>query len=160
MLPLYVTTLGMTAFNIGMLLATFSLLFILIQIPGGYVADKIGRLRPAIIGLSLAFISVVILPLVETFSSMVMIMALYGIGYGFLFPSVSAMVADFTMSDEYGRATGIFHALITVGVSVGAPVIGWVASFWGTKVGLSLSGSALFIALVMATMKTRQTNVR
>ena len=155
LLPLYVTTLGMTAFHAGMLLATFSLMFILIQIPGGYVADNIGRLRPAILGLSLAVISVVILPLAGTFSFMAMIMALYGIGYGFLFPSISATVADFTMADEYGRATGIFHALITVGVSVGAPVIGWVASFWGIKVGLSLSASALFIVLVMAIFRAK-----
>jgi len=150
LLPLYVATAGMTAFHVGMLLAMFSLMFILVQMPGGYLSDRMGRLRPATIGLGLAVAGVVSLPLAATFGLMVVMMALYGIGYGLLFPSVSAMIADSTTSDEYGRATGIFHALITVGVSVGAPLMGWVADFSGIKIGLSLSGIALIIALVMA----------
>ncbi len=152
LLPLYMTTLGMTAFHVGMLLAMFSLMFVLVQIPGGCLSDNIGRLRPAIIGLTLAVISVVTLPMVATFSLMVVIMALYGIGYGLLFPSISALIADFTTADEYGRATGIFHALITVGVSVGAPLMGWLAGFLGIRMSLSLSGAALLIALAMAAL--------
>jgi MFS family permease len=150
LLPLHVATLGMTAFHVGMLLTVFSLMFILVQMPGGYLSDRIGRLRPATIGLGLAVAGVVTLPLAGTFGLMVVIMALYGIGFGLLFPSISAPIADFTMSEEYGRAAGIFHALITVGVSIGAPLMGWVAGFLGIKVGLSLSGTALLIALVMA----------
>lgn len=124
LLPLYVASLGMTAFHVGMLLATFSLMFISIQIPGGYLADNMGRIKPATLGLSLAGISVITLPLPTTFGLIAMIMAVYGIGYGLLFPSISAMVADFAGVGKYGRATGIFHALITVGVSTGAPLMG------------------------------------
>lgn len=150
LLPLHVATLGMTAFHVGMLLAMFSLMFILVQMPGGYLSDRIGRLRPATIGLGLAVAGVVTLPLAGTFGLMVVIMALYGTGFGLLFPSISATIADSTMSEEYGRATGIFHALITVGVAIGASLMGWVAGFLGIKIGLSLSGTALLIALAMA----------
>lgn len=152
LLPLYMTTLDMTAFHVGMLLAMFSLMFILAQFLGGYLTDNIGRFRPTILGLSLALVSVITLPFVGTFTLMVVIMALYGVGYGLLFPSISALVVDSTTAEEYGLATGIFHALITVGVATGAPLMGWVASLLGIKTGLSLSGSALFLALVMAAL--------
>ncbi len=98
----------------------------------------------------MAVAGVVTLPLAGTFGLMVVTIALYGTGFGLLFPSISATIADSTISEEYGRATGIFHALITVGVSIGAPLMSWVAGFLGIKVGLSLSGTALLIALVMA----------
>jgi MFS family permease len=152
LLPLYVKTLEMTAFHVGMLLATFSVMFIIIQIPAGRLSDRIGRVKPTALGLLLAGASVVTLPLVGNFAVMAGIMAVYGVGYGLLFPSISALLTDATSSEEYGRATGIFHALITVGVAVGAPIMGWIASFLGTKTSLSLSGAPLFIALVLAAL--------
>jgi len=152
LLPLYVKTLEMTAFHVGMLLATFSLMFIVIQIPAGRLSDRIGRVKPAALGLLLAGASVVTLPLAGDFAVMAGIMASYGAGYGLLFPSISALVADATSNEEYGRATGVFHALITVGVSAGAPIMGWIAGFLGTKASLSLSGVPLFIALVLAAL--------
>jgi MFS family permease len=142
----------MTAFHVGMLLATFSVMFIIIQIPAGRLSDRIGRVKPTALGLLLAGASVVTLPLVGNFAVMAGIMAVYGVGYGLLFPSISALLTDATSSEEYGRATGIFHALITVGVAVGAPIMGWIASFLGTKTSLSLSGAPLFIALVLAAL--------
>ena len=150
LLPLHVSTLGMTAFHVGMLLAMFSLMFILVQMPGGYLSDRMGRLIPMTIGLGLAVVSVATLPLAETLGLLVVLMALYGTGYGLLFPSISARIADATISEEYGRATGIFHALITVGVSVGAPLMGWAAGFLGIKMVLSFSSIPLLIALVMS----------
>jgi MFS family permease len=150
LLPLYVKTLEMTAFHVGMLLATFSILFIIIQIPAGRLSDRVGRVKPAALGLLLAGASVVTLPLAGNFAVMAGIMAGYGLGCGLLFPSISALVADAASIEEYGRATGIFHALITIGVSVGAPIMGWIASFLGTRASLSLSGAPLFIALALA----------
>jgi len=152
LLPLYVATLGMTAFHVGMLLAAFSLMFILVQFPGGLLSDRVGRLMPTAVGLSLAVVGVAALPVAKTLGFMVMFMALFGAGYGLLFPSISALVADRTQPEEYGRATGIFHALITVGVAVGAPLMGWAAGFIGIKAGLSLSSISLFIALTLGVL--------
>lgn len=77
-------------------------------------------------------------------------MALYGTAYGILFPSISALIADHTIPEERGLATGIFHALLTTGVAVGAPVIGWVGEAIGVKLGLALTSSIMVIALVIA----------
>ena len=80
-------------------------------------------------------------------------MALYGMAYGLLFPSVSALIADHTTPAERGLATGLFHALLTAGVAVGAPIMGWIGEIMGVGPGLALSASILVLALV-ATLRT------
>jgi len=157
LLPLYVSGLGMEAFHVGMLLATFAIMFIIIQLPSGALSDKIGRLTPITIGLSLGVVSLIILPSVAIFPLLAMAMMLYGIAYGILFPSISALVADHTIPEERGLATGIFHALLTAGVAVGAPVIGWVGEAVGVKLGLILIPGIMVLALAIALTTLKRT---
>ena len=155
LLPLYAKGLGMEAFHIAMLMATFAVMFIIIQLPGGALSDKIGRLIPIVIGLSLGIISLIILPLVVIFPLLAGVMALYGIAYGILFPSVSALVTDHTIPEERGIATGMFHALLTAGVAIGAPVAGWVGEALGVELGLVSITGIMVLALVIAVAKLR-----
>jgi len=149
LLPLYAKNLGMEAFHVGMLLAIFAVMFIILQFPGGALSDRIGRLIPVASGLSLSVISLVILPSAGVFPLLAVVMALYGAAYGILFPSISALVTDYTISEERGMATGIFHALLTAGVAIGAPVMGWVGGMVGVKLGLALSSGIMVLALII-----------
>ena len=150
LLPLYAKNLGMEAFHVGMLLAIFAIMFIILQLRIGALSDKIGRRIPIAAGLSLGIVSLVILPSVATFALLAVVMALYGIGYGMLFPSISALVADHTIPKERGMATGIFHALLTAGVAIGAPLMGWIGGIAEVEVGLALSSGIMVLALVIA----------
>jgi len=150
LLPLYVKGLGMEAFHVGMLLAIFAIMFIIVQIPSGALSDNVGRLIPIATGLSLGIVSLLILPLLGTFLLLAVIMALYGVAYGLIFPSISALVADHTIPEERGTATGMFHALLTAGVAIGAPVIGWVGESAGVESGLISISGIMILALVVA----------
>jgi len=159
LLPLYLKSLGMETFHTGMLLATFAITFISLQVPSGNLSDKLGRKTPAVLGLCLCVASLAMLPTLRTFQALILVMVLYGASYALIFPSISAIVTDNTMSEERGRATGIFHALLTVGVAVGAPVIGWAAETIGIKWGLVLSSSAAILAIpiVLISLRPRST---
>ena len=148
LLPLYVRNLEMEAFHIGMLLAIFAIMFVILQFPSGALSDKVGRLIPSAAGLSLSIVSLVILPAATTFPLLVVVMALYGTAYGLLFPSISALIADHTIPAERGMASGLFHALLTAGVAIGAPIMGWIGEIMGVELGLALSASILVLALV------------
>jgi len=150
LLPIYVNKLGMEAFHVGMLLAIFAIMFILSQFPSGTLSDKVGRLVPIIGGLSFSIVSLVMLPSVATFPLLAAVMALYGIAYGMLFPSISALIADHTLPEERGMATGLFHALLTAGVAIGAPIIGWAGEGVGVQFGLMLTPAVMVLALVVA----------
>ncbi len=155
LLPLYIKRLGMEAFHVGMLLTIFCIIFILLQYPSGVISDRVGRLIPTTIGLSLGIISLIMLPNVGTFTTLAIIMVLYGMAYAILFPSVAALVADYSSIEERGMATGIFHALITVGVALGAPIMGWVGESMGVEAGIALSSSIIAVALVITIVTSR-----
>jgi len=157
LLPLYVKSLGMEAFHVGMLLATFAIMFIIVQFPSGALSDRVGRLIPTVAGLSLGVVSLLILPSLGTFPLLAVAMALYGIAYGILFPSISALVADHTVPEERGMATGMFHALLTAGVAIGAPIMGWVGGTVGVELGLALSSCIMVLALLVALRTLKHT---
>ncbi|MFC1920640.1 MFS transporter [Chloroflexota bacterium] len=150
LLPIYLKSLGMEAVHVGALLASFSVTFIIIQFPSGVLSDRAGRIIPAIAGLVLGIVALIILPSVKSFPVLIVIMGLYGIAFGLLFPSISAMIAENTRPEERGLATGIFHALLTAGVAIGAPVIGWLGGWLGVQQGLILTPAILALALLTA----------
>ena len=96
LLPLYVETLGMEAFHVGMLMVAFAIMFVILQLPAGALSDRLGRLGLMAAGLSLGIVALVLMPSVTAFPLLVVVMAVYGVAYGTIFPSVSAMVADQT----------------------------------------------------------------
>ena len=150
LLPLYLKNHGMEAFHMGILLAVFAVLFIILQMPVGNLSDRFGRSGLAIAGLALGIVALVLLPWMAAFPLLIIVMAVYGGAYGMIFPSVSAMVADHTTAEERGLGTGIFHALLTAGVAIGAPVIGWAGGVLGVEHGLILSAAVMVLALAAA----------
>lgn len=149
LLPVYVSDIGMDTFHVGMLLTVFSVVFIIIQFPSGILSDRIGRRLPIFTGLGLGIVSLLLLPLPTAFPLLAAAMMLYGLSYGMLFPSISALVADHSHPDERGIATGIFHALLTAGVAIGAPVMGGVGEVVGVRTGLMLTSVVMVLALGM-----------
>ena len=150
LLPSYLENLGMEDFHMYMLLAIFAIMFILIQFPSGAISDRVGRLVPTIGGLILGIAALVMLPWLKTFPLLAGGMALYGIAYGTIFPSISALITDHTVPEERGLATGLFHALLTAGVAIGAPIMGWVGGIVGIEPGLALSAALMVLALALA----------
>ena len=156
LLPLYIKNWGMGAFHVGILLAAFSIMFIILQFPLGTLSDRIGRLRPTISGLGLSVVALLIIPSTTTFPLLLTAMALYGVAYGTLFPSISALIADHSTTEERGMATGIFHALLTAGVAIGASLIGWVGEVAGVGLGLVFNAGIVVLALVIVLIVARR----
>ena len=150
LLPLYMKGLGLGAFHVGMVMAAFSVVFIVLQFPSGIISDRGGRLSPIAVSLGLGGRPLVAVPLVREFWLIVAAMALYGLAYGVLLPSPSALRAGDPAPEERGAASGIFHALLTAGIAIGAPVMGWVGSAAGVPPALALSATVMVAALVAA----------
>jgi MFS family permease len=156
LLPLYVEDLGMETFHVGMLLATFAAVYALLQFPSGALSDRVSRALPIAAGLCVSMAALAVIPGLETFGVLAIAMAAYGAAYALLFPSISALIADRVVPGELGRATGVFHALLTAGVALGAPVMGWVGEWLGVETGLALAAVVPAIALVVARLDLRR----
>lgn len=72
--------------------------------------------------------------------------AVFGLGFGFLFPALTAEVARRADAARRGRAFGIFYALYSLGVIGGSLVAGWVGERAGSASGWPLLVGGLLAA--------------
>ena len=73
--------------------------------------------------------------------------AIFGIGFGLLFPTVAAEAARRSPPGMRGRAFGVFYALYSLGVVLGALASGWLTEFVGRASGWPLVAGAAVAAL-------------
>ncbi len=154
-LPVRMAGLGLGALHVGMFLATVSAVFMVWQLAAGHLADRFGRLKPASVGLGIVVICLVLLSLPSQFASLLAIATLFGVGFGMVFPSVCAMIADHAPVEDHGRAMGLFHALLTAGVAIGAPIGGALSGLLGIEATLVLTGIPPALVLAYGASRRR-----
>lgn len=134
-LPLRLADLGYGGSQTGLAFSAFALTAMLMM--AGPVARLGGPTRwRALAGWGLVLVggALLVLPYPSGIAGIVGAMALYGLGFGLIFPSANARVADATQPGERGTAFGIFYAFYSVGVILGSTAAGAVAD-----AGLALS---------------------
>lgn len=54
--------------------------------------------------------------------------ALFGAGYGLLFPAATGVTSSVASTATRGRAFGLFNAAFSVGLALGPPLVGWLVA--------------------------------
>ncbi len=85
-------------------------------------------------------------------------MLVFGVGFGLLFPSLGASIAARTASGNRGTAFGVFYAMYSLGVFLGASISGVIPAF-GAGAGARFFVPAL-ILLVMLLASVRLKDLR
>ncbi|WP_066189804.1 MULTISPECIES: MFS transporter [Gracilibacillus] len=158
-LPFYAEELGASPFQLGLLMATYSVMQFLFAPMWGRLSDKIGRkpvLLIGIAGLALSFF------LLAWASQLWMLFAARIIGGSLSaanMPTVMAYVADITSEEDRGKGMGIIGAAVGLGFIFG-PAIGGIFSSGNLALPFILSGiSSLFTwFLVLFVLKESLTN--
>ena len=109
--------------------------------PAPWLANRFGRLRPTAVGLALVGFALLSLGVSSGLApgglpseyNVYGGMALFGLGFGILFPAVTALVADATQPHERGAAYGIFYATYSLGVAAGGIGSGQLARAFGPE---------------------------
>jgi predicted MFS family arabinose efflux permease len=73
-----------------------------------------------------------------------------GIGFSMLFPSLALMVVGEVGEDRRGSALGAFTAFFDIGVGLGAPIAGAIASLAGYPAVFALGAAAAFASAALA----------
>jgi DHA1 family multidrug resistance protein-like MFS transporter len=137
--------LGYGALAVGLSFTAFAILSLAFHYPAGILADRFGPSTPAGIGLVAVALAMATIPLVRDLPTLILLMALFGVGHGFVFPAASTLVSRGADPEQHGLVTGLFYAFLVFGVAVGAPVMAGLASV--TNFGVGIWASA-WIALV------------
>jgi len=149
--------LGYGALAVGLSFTSFAILSLLLHYPAGILADRYGPATPATVGLVAVAIAMACIPLIRALPTLLVLMALFGVGHGFVFPSASALISRGADPQQHGLVTGLFYALLVAGVAVGAPIMAAVASLstfgtgiwasaWISLVGLAFLGRAFVVS--------------
>ena len=119
--PLYALSKGVK--NPGVFFAAFAITLILVRGFGGKILDAYPREKVILPCLFNLIISMPILAFSSTLPMFVLVAIIWGIGSGFLYPSLVAYTIDHAGSSR-GPAMGTFTALTDLGAGIGAVMMG------------------------------------
>jgi len=138
LLPLRVAEFGYDSRFSGTLLSVFGLVVVFIFVMRTkQLFDKLAPQYSLMIGLSLLAISQLLLGLVDYVPFYYGVMAIYGVGFAFLFPSINVLLVRGTTIENRGKAYGLFYAFFSLGTVAGSSGL--------ALLGLELEG--LFVAI-------------
>ena len=148
-LALLASSLGIPAWEIGIILGAQLVSIVFIKPIMGTVSDKLGRKRVIIPGLIAAGISVLLLPHVSSVIGLALLSSSFGIGFAAVTSSTSALVADLTKNGAYGSSMGVLRTIMDIGQSIGPVLTGWMVSGYGYIPAFSLLGIILLVAAIL-----------
>jgi multidrug resistance protein len=126
-LPFYALSLGLEPFQLGMLTASFAVMSLLFAPIMGKLADRYGRKRVMIGGMSLFIAGYLVFAFTNSLELAFLARALEGIGAAATFPSCISLLSDFTTEKQRGRAMGLMGMSWSLGFIIG-PAFGGIVS--------------------------------
>ena len=145
-LPLVLENQGESAARAGYSFAIYAFVSMLVMAsPIGGASDRIGRFGPLIVGLLGVAAGLAVLGMSAGYGVIVVGMAVFGLGYGLVFPAATAMVAEAAGRARRGMAFGVFYAVYSLGVAVGSAGSGRLAGIFEDLVALPFLISAVVV---------------
>lgn len=142
LLPLHVESLGYSSRLSGTLMSVFGIVAVLIFIlPTNRLFDKVPPVYSLIFGLGIIGCSQILVGQMTTSSSLYAALALYGMGFAFVFPAINTLLVRSTTVSIRGKAYGYFYAFFSLGVVAGSSGLGMLP--------LSIGGSFLFTGILL-----------
>lgn len=145
-LALFAASLGIPAWQIGIILGVQLVSIVFIKPLMGRVSDRVGRKRVIIPGLIVGAISIVLLPYVPSFIGLSALSLVFGLGFATVTSSTSALVADLTKDGRYGSSMGVLRTVMDVGQSIGPVLTGWMVGVAGYGSAFMLLAAILLLA--------------
>ncbi len=152
-LPIVLAERGESATRTGLTFTAFAVVaMIAMASPLSRVSDRFGRLVPMMAGLVSVSAGMLVLWASGGFPGAVLGMGIFGLGFGVLFPAMTALAAESVQQNQRGKAFGIFFAVFSVGVVIGAMFSGLLADRLGTATVLPYLISAIFALAIVPTI--------
>jgi MFS family permease len=148
-LALYAASLGIPAWQIGVILGVQLVSIVFMKPLMGKVSDRMGRKQVIVPGLLVGAASIVLLPYLPSFAGLSALSLLFGLGFATVTSSTSALVADLTQDGRFGSSMGVLRTVMDVGQSVGPVLTGWMVAFAGYGEAFMLLAVVLVAAAVL-----------
>jgi DHA1 family multidrug resistance protein-like MFS transporter len=155
-LPIYAVVIcGFTAFQAGLLWGIQIAVTILSKPLMGRFSDKYGRQKLLFGGMFVCAVPFALIPWFQSFSTLLLLAAIFGLGEAVVTSSAAALVADFCREDHLGSAMGTFGTIFDVGHASGPLLAGLLIGLTGSGSDYRLSFAIVAGLLVVAAVAFR-----
>lgn len=148
--PLFATSLGADAAQVGLINSAFMLMAGALSIPSGLVSDRLGRRFPLLGGLLLLAASSFLLYWSKSPLQMAGIYLLFGIGLSAFSPTLMSYVADVTPPEVLGQAYGWYTMALYGGMTLGPAAGGFLGTALGLRPVFLVAGGLIFAMFFVA----------
>ena len=155
-LALFAASLGIPAWQIGVILGVQLVSIVFAKPLMGRVSDRVGRRQVIIPGLIIGAASVVLLPYAPSFIGLSVLSLVFGLGFATVTSSTAALVADLTRDGRYGSSMGVLRTVMDVGQSIGPVLTGWMVGVAGYGSAFTLLSAILLCSALLLGMLFRE----
>jgi DHA1 family multidrug resistance protein-like MFS transporter len=155
-LPLYVESFGVSYETLGLFFSAYSLTWSLLQLYTGYLSDRYGRRRLALIGLAVYSLSALGCAQARDFTQLFLFRIVQGVGLGLFGPALLGLVAGLRRQE---RAFALYRTAQAAGDVIG-PVVGGYLGHIGLSVPFLLSAVAGGLAIAATCLIREETSGR
>lgn len=145
-LPLYARSLGLSAYEIGIVLSAQVITLALTKPAMGRYSDRHGRQPQIVIGILVGALAMGLLGLAGAFLPLLCLSILFGLSLSIVTSASSALVADLSRREAHGAAMGILGSVMDIGHTAGPLFMGMAAARYGFSRSFLLAAVALLLA--------------
>jgi MFS family permease len=148
-LALYAASLGIPAWQVGVILGVQLVSVVAIKPVMGVLSDRFGRETIILPGIVLGTISVGLLPRGTDVFVLSLLSLVYGIAFAAVTSSTSALVADLSKRGQFGASIGVLRTIMDVGQTIGPVLTGFVVGSLGYPVAFPVLATVLALSAVL-----------
>ena len=136
--------------EIGIVIATRTLLNAVFQIPFGSLADRWNKNRLLLTGSTIISIGILAVPFAGSFTTLLLLFALIGLGESISWPALGALAAKEGHIYGHGSMMGVFNMAMSAGLFIGAMGVGTLVDLLGISWAFYIVAVLLFASTVAA----------
>lgn len=138
--------------RVGIYFFIYSLIAVLLRVFGARIIDRIGLSRMLLPSMLTLAAGLALIAWLGSPGIIVLAALLGGIGHGYLYPALSALIIERTPLDGIGRASSIYTSLYDFGYMAGPYILGSIATGFGYPTMFIISGAMLLVGAIFFLM--------
>ncbi len=145
--------------SVGEYFGIYSVVAIIVRLTGGRVLDRIGLERTMVPSFAVLAVGLALLAGTGRAGWLEMAALVGGLGHGYLYPALSALVITRTEANAMGRSSSIYTSLYDLGSMSGPYILGMVGEFFGYAPLFIAAGATALLAAVYFLASERRSMV-
>jgi len=154
--PIYASSFNISYTIMGLVLSSFGISRLFVEIPGGVLTDRIGR-KPIIV---FGYLFVIASHLIAGFAQTPLVLAisrmLMGAGSALSLTAATVYVTEIATRDNKTRDLALFQSTLSIAGIVGPTLGGLISDSLGIRNIFFISAATSFIGVILATMLRRR----